>query len=90
MIIPPLPLRLSQPRPLTYYTSRVLSPSSLDGHSSQPSNYTSNPIRDASVGDRRAASIVRAFAADLTFAAVSAIELTGLSIEGLLVRCFYG
>ena len=50
------------------------------GHSRDPSNYTSNPIR--------AASIVHAFVADVTFATVAAaIGYTGMCREGWFDCC---
>ena len=62
--------------PLPYIRSNT----AYDGHSRDPSNYTSNPIR--------VASIVHAFVANVTFATVAAaIKYTGMSREGWFDWC---
>ena len=79
-LVPPRRHRAASLHSLKRRTSR------LDGHSRTAGNYTSNPIRDTAGAvpvrpAAQAASVVRAFAAEVTFATVAAaaIEHTGWS-----------
>ena len=71
--VPPRRHRAAPLHSLKRRTSR------LDGHSRTAGNYTSNPIRDTAGAVPRpaalAASIVRAFAAEVTFATVAAAAI---------------